>query len=115
MRSLAINKQIASGTRKRDAAIIYKTMIHGPATPLEQRTNRDIIVTIIATFILGSIIIVGTLAITLPRGNLFSAIWGIGGASFVATIIAGNFRAGTTELRRRRRSMIKNQEHQPPI
>jgi len=89
MRSLAIKKQIASGTSKRDAAI--------------------------ATFILGSIIIVGTLAITLPRGNLFSAIWGIGGASFVATIIAGNFRAGTTELRRRRRSMIKNQEHQPPI
>ena len=87
-------------------------MIHGPTTPLEQRTNRDIIVTIIAFIILGTIIISGTLSVTLPGGNLLTTIWGIGGSCFVAGIVIGTVRAGMTELRRRRTGMAQNQKPQ---
>jgi len=89
-------------------------MIHGPTTPLEERTNRDIIVTMIAFLVFGSIIVIGTLSITLPGGNVFTTIWGIGGASFAAGIVIGSIRTGMAELRRRRRGDSQNQTQQSP-
>jgi len=91
-----------------------QTMFGGPRKPLAECSNREIIIAIIVFVIVGSFIIVATLSTALPGGNLFTDIWGIGGAAFVATIVGGSVWSGATELRRRRKRMTQNQEHRPP-
>jgi hypothetical protein len=89
-------------------------MFGGRTTPWEQKTKGDIIATMIAFVIIGSIIITGTFSMALRERSLWVTIWCITGASFAAALVAVSIRGGIYELRKRRKDTTQNQEHRPP-
>jgi len=80
-------------------------MFGGPTKPWEQKSKGDIIATMIAFVVLGSIYIADALTTALRESSLFVSMWCLAGLCFVAVIVAICLRGGITELRRRRRSM----------
>ena len=93
--------------------IVRLTMIHGPKTPLEQRTTGNIISTIVAFILIGGFLITTTIISALRDGGVFSRVWYFGGATFTVMIVVGGVWRGIAELRRRRRHKARNQENEP--
>jgi hypothetical protein len=89
-------------------------MFGGLTQPWEQKSKGAIIFIMIASLILGGIEITKTLTAALREPSLFVAIWEVAGSCIVTLIVVIWLRGGITELRRRRRSMMQNLEHQPP-
>jgi hypothetical protein len=89
-------------------------MFGGQILRWERKSKGDIIATMIAFVVLGSIIITGTLTMALRERSLLFTIWCGAGSCFVARIIVLCVRGGIAELRRRQRNMTQDQDQKPP-
>lgn len=79
--------------------------------PLDQRSNRDIIIpTVVGTLICGFMIVMN-IRLLVIGGNWFSITWGIIGSLFVLMVLLACLLPAIRELRRRRKT--PNQKREP--